>query len=489
MDPQPGEPAFDLDGDTLREECGVFGIFGHDDAAALTALGLHALQHRGQEAAGIVAFDGRRFHSERRLGLVGDGFSKPDIIARLQGRAAIGHVRYSTTGETILRNVQPLFAELASGGFAVGHNGNFTNGLTLRRELVATGAICQSTSDTEVILHLVARSKKPRMVDRFVDCLRQLEGAYSLVVLTNKKMMGARDPLGIRPLVLGELNGAYILCSETCALDIIGARYIRDIENGEVVVISDDGIESHFPFPRVAARPCIFEYIYFSRPDSVVGGRSVYQVRKTMGEELARESPADADVVIPVPDSGVPAALGYAKASGIPFELGIIRNHYVGRTFIEPTQQIRALGVKLKHNANRSVIAGRRIVLVDDSIVRGTTSVKIVQMMYEAGASEVHMRIASPPITHPDFYGIDTPEQRALLAANHTLEEMRAFIGVASLAFISVDGIYRAVGYPGRDPVRPQFTDHCFTGDYPTPLTDQAATRSPRQLSLLAEAG
>ncbi len=485
----PGVPDFDLDGDKLREECGVFGVFGHDDAAALTALGLHALQHRGQEAAGIVAFDGRRFHSERRLGLVGDGFSKPEIIARLQGRAAIGHVRYSTTGETILRNVQPLFAELASGGFAVGHNGNLTNGLTLRRELVATGAICQSTSDTEVILHLVARSKKPRMVDRFVDCLRQLEGAYSLVVLTNKKMIGARDPLGIRPLVLGELNGAHILCSETCALDIIGARYIRDIENGEVVVISEDGIESHFPFPRVPARPCIFEFVYFSRPDSVVGGRSVYQVRKSMGGELARESPADADVVIPVPDSGVPAALGYAEASGIPFELGIIRNHYVGRTFIEPTQQIRALGVKLKHNANRSVIAGRRVVLVDDSIVRGTTSVKIVQMMYEAGASEVHMRIASPPITHPDFYGIDTPEQRALLAANHSLEEMRAFIGVASLAFLSVDGLYRAVGYPGRDPVRPQFTDHCFTGDYPTPLTDQAATRSPRQLSLLAEAG
>ncbi len=479
----------DLDGDTLREECGVFGVYGHDDAAALTALGLHALQHRGQEAAGIVSFDGARFHSERRLGLVGDSFSKPDTIARLNGRAAIGHVRYSTTGETILRNVQPLFAELASGGFAVGHNGNLTNGLTLRRELIEQGAICQSTSDTEVILHLVARSKRARMVERFVDCLRQLEGAYSLVVLTSKKMIGARDPLGIRPLVLGELNGAWILCSETCALDIIGARFIREIENGEVVIVSEDGIESHFPFPRVPARPCMFEYIYFSRPDSVLGGRSVYEVRKNMGRELARESPAEVDVVIPVPDSGVPAALGYAQGCGVPFELGIIRNHYVGRTFIEPTQQIRALGVKLKHNANRAVIAGKRILLVDDSIVRGTTSVKIVQMMFEAGAKEVHMRIASPPITHPDFYGIDTPEQRALLAATHSLEEMRAYIGVNSLAFLSVDGIYRAVGLPGRDPVRPQFTDHCFTGDYPTPLTDRGVTRGPRQLSLLAEAG
>ena len=480
---------FDPDGDRLREECGVFGVFGHDDAAALCALGLHALQHRGQEAAGIVAFDGARFHSERRLGLVGDHFSKEATMRRLSGRSAMGHVRYSTTGETILRNVQPLFAELASGGFAVGHNGNLTNGLTLRQELIQSGAICQSTSDTEVIVHLVARSRKPRIVDRFIDALKALEGAYSLVCLTNKKMIGARDPLGIRPLILGELNGGWILASETCALDIIGARFVREVENGEVVVVSEDGVESLRPFPPMAPRPCIFEYVYFSRPDSILGGRSVYGVRKKLGEELAKEAPVDADVVIPVPDSGVPAALGYAHASGIPFELGIIRNHYVGRTFIEPTQQIRALGVKLKHNANREAIRGKRIVLVDDSVVRGTTSVKIVRMMHEAGARQVHMRISSPPITHPDFYGIDTPEQNSLLAATLTLEEMRDYMGADSLAFLSIDGVYRAVGYQGRDPLRPQFTDHCFTGDYPTPLTDQGRPYAPRQLSLLAEAG
>ena len=480
---------FELNADRLREECGVFGIYGHPDAAALTALGLHALQHRGQEAAGIVSFDGERFQTERRLGLVGDHFSSEKVINRLQGSSALGHVRYSTTGETILRNVQPLFAELAAGGFAVAHNGNLTNGLTLRRELIAQGAICQSTSDTEVILHLVARSQKTRMVERYIDALRALEGAYALVALTNKKLIGARDPNGIRPLILGELNGAHILCSETCALDIIGAKYIREVENGEVVVISDDGIESLRPFPRQPARPCIFEYIYFSRPDSMLGGRSIYEVRKTMGRELARESAIDADVIVPIPDSGVPAALGYAQETGIPFELGIIRNHYVGRTFIEPTQTIRSLGVKLKHNANRAVVQGKRVVLVDDSIVRGTTSVKIVRMMYEAGAKEVHMRISSPPIKHPDFYGIDTPEQKSLLAATHTLEEMRQYIGVDSLAFVSVDGVYRAVGYPGRDNARPQFTDHCFTGDYPTHLTDLVGETKKQQLSLLAEAG
>ena len=479
----------DLDGDTLREECGVFGIYGHADAAALTALGLHALQHRGQEAAGIVTFDGNRFHAERRMGLVGDHFSTQKVIDRLRGDSAVGHVRYSTTGETILRNVQPLFAELAAGGLAVAHNGNLTNGLTLRRELIAQGAICQSTSDTEVVLHLVSRSQRGRMIERFIDALRSVEGAYALVALTNKKLIGARDPLGIRPLMLGELNGAYILCSETCALDIIGARFVREIENGEVVVISEDGIESHWPFPRQPARPCIFEYIYFSRPDSVLGGRSVYDVRKKMGRQLAREAPADVDVVVPVPDSGVPAALGYAQELNIPFELGIIRNHYVGRTFIEPTQTIRSLGVKLKHSANRSVVAGKRIVLIDDSVVRGTTSVKIVRMMYEAGAKEVHMRIASPPITHPDFYGIDTPEQKSLLAATHTLEEMRAYIGVTSLAFISVDGIYKAAGYEGRNNAQPQFTDHCFTGEYPTHLTDHVGEAAKQQLSLLAEAG
>jgi amidophosphoribosyltransferase len=479
----------ELDADRLREECGVFGIFGHPDAAAITALGLHALQHRGQEAAGIVSFDGQRFHSERRLGLVGDTFARSEVIKRLPGSAAVGHVRYSTTGATILRNVQPLFAELNAGGFAVGHNGNLTNGLTLRRELVSNGAMMQSTTDTEVILHLVAQSRRNRFIDRFIDALRALEGSYSLVSLTNKKLIGARDPLGIRPLVLGELDGHPILASETCALDIIGAKFIRDVENGEVVVFDEDGAHSHKPFPPMAPRPCIFEYIYFSRPDSIIGGRHVYDVRKTCGLQLAREAPADADVVVPVPDSGVPAAIGYAQQSGIPYELGIIRNHYVGRTFIEPTQQIRQLGVRLKHSANRAVVAGKRVVLVDDSIVRGTTSTKIVQMMRDAGATEVHFRIASPPITHPDYYGIDTPERDKLLAANHDIEGMRKFIGADSLAFLTVDGIYRAMGVERRDPVRPQFTDHCFTGDYPTPLTDHTAQDTrPRQLSLLAEA-
>jgi amidophosphoribosyltransferase len=478
-----------FDGDRLREECGVFGVFGHPDAAAITALGLHALQHRGQEAAGIVSFDGKRFHSERRMGLVGESFSKREVIDRLPGNSAVGHVRYSTTGETILRNVQPLFAELDGGGFAIGHNGNLTNGLTLRRQLVHDGALMQSTSDTEVILHLVARARRTRFIDRFIDGLRQIEGAYAFVGLTNKKLIGARDPLGIRPLVIGKLDGCPILASETCALDIIGAKYVRDVENGEVVVFDEDGIHSHKPFPPMPARPCIFEYIYFARPDSIVGGRSVYQVRRTMGSQLAHESPAIADVVVPVPDSGVPASIGYAQASGIPYELGIIRNHYVGRTFIQPTQSIREIGVRMKHSANRAVVEGKRIVLIDDSLVRGTTSVKIVQMMREAGATEVHMRIASPAITHSDYYGIDTPERDKLLAANLDLEGMRQFIGADSLAFLSVEGVYRAMGFEGRDPVRPQFTDHCFTGDYPTPLTDRAEEAvKPRQLSLLAEA-
>jgi amidophosphoribosyltransferase len=482
--------AVGLDDDRLREECGVFGVFGHPDAAAITALGLHALQHRGQEAAGIVSYDGKRFHSERRMGLVGESFSRREVIDRLPGSIAVGHVRYSTTGETILRNVQPLFAELDGGGFAIGHNGNLTNGLTLRRQLVRDGALMQSTTDTEVILHLVARARRNRFIDRFIEGLRQLEGAYAFVGMTNKKLIGARDPLGIRPLVLGRLDGCPILASETCALDIIGAKYVRDIENGEVVVFDEEGLHSHKPFPPMQARPCIFEYIYFSRPDSIVGGRNVYDVRKTMGAELAREAPAAADVIVPVPDSGVPAAIGYAQQAGIPYELGIIRNHYVGRTFIQPTQSIREIGVRMKHSANRAVVAGKRIVLIDDSLVRGTTSVKIVAMMREAGAAEVHMRIASPPITHSDYYGIDTPERDKLLAATHDLEGMRKFIGADSLAFLSVDGIYRAMGVEQRDPARPQFTDHCFTGDYPTGLTDRTNEATPpRQLSLLAEAG
>jgi amidophosphoribosyltransferase len=476
------------DDDRLREECGVFGIYGHPDAAAVTALGLHALQHRGQEAAGIVTYDGTRFHSERRLGLVGDTFSRREVIERLPGNNAIGHVRYSTTGGTLLRNVQPLFSETGGGGFAIGHNGNLTNGLTLRRHLVHEGAIMQSTTDTEVVLHLVARSRRNRFVDRFIDALRSLEGAYAFVGLTGKKLVGARDPLGIRSLVLGQLDGHHILASETCALDIIGARYVRDVENGEVVVISADGLESHKPFPPMPARPCIFEYIYFARPDSIVGGRSVYDVRKNLGTELAREHPAAADVVIPVPDSGVPAALGYSQQSGIPYELGIIRNHYVGRTFIEPSQQIRELGVRLKHSANRAAVAGKRILMIDDSLVRGTTSIKIVRMMREAGAREVHFRIASPPITHSDYYGIDTPEREKLLAATHDVEGMRQYIGADSLGFLSLEGLYRAMGEDKRDPMRPQFTDHCFTGDYPTALTDRTGEVAPKQLSLLAEA-
>ena len=477
----------DLEADRLREECGIFGIFGHPDAAAITTLGLHALQHRGQEAAGIVTFDGHRFNSERRLGLVGDNFSKASTIERLPGESAIGHVRYSTTGETVLRNVQPLFAELNAGGFAIAHNGNLTNGLSLRRDLVQGGAIYQSTTDTEAILHLVARSRRPNLIDRFVEALRAAEGAYSLVALSNKKLIGARDPLGIRPLVLGELDGRYILASETCALDIIGARFLRDIGNGEIVVISDSGIESLRPFPPRPMRPCIFEYIYFARPDSIVHGKPVYNVRKAMGAELAKEAPAAADVVVPIPDSGVPAALGFAQHSGIPFELGIIRNHYVGRTFIQPFQSVRELGVRLKHSANRTVVKGKRIVLIDDSIVRGTTSVKIVRMMREAGAREVHFRISSPPIAYPDYYGIDTPERDKLLAATHTLEEMHAYIGCDTLAFLSVEGIYRALGERSRDPNRPQYTDHCFTGDYPTRLTDTGGD-TKAQLSLLAEA-
>jgi amidophosphoribosyltransferase len=478
--------------DRPQDECGVFGVRGHSDAAALTALGLHALQHRGQEAAGIVSFDGQRYHSERHLGLVGDNFSRADVINRLQGPQAIGHTRYSTTGETILRNVQPFFSETATGGFAIAHNGNLTNGLTLRRDLVSHGAIMLSTSDTEVVLHLVARSLRPRFLDRFIDALRQIEGAWAFVGMTDDMLVGARDPLGIRPLVIGDLDGVPVITSETCALDIIGARFVRDVRPGEIVVFSADGMESIEPFPKRAMRPCLFEYIYFARPDSVVGGKSVYAVRKALGRELARETGVEADLIVPVPDSGVPAALGFAEAAGLPYELGIIRNHYVGRTFIEPTQQIRQLGVKLKHSANRGVVEGKRIVLVDDSLVRGTTSTKIVAMMREAGAREIHFRLASPPITHSDFYGIDTPDRDKLLAATHSLEEMRDLIGADSLAFLSLDGVYRAMDEGARNNAQPQFTDHCFTGDYPTRLVDLEASKgshAPRGLSLFAEAG
>src|SRR5579872_1785382 len=459
--------------DKLHEECGVFGVYGHDDAAALTALGLHALQHRGQEAAGIVGFDGRQFMSERHQGLVGDVFGKHGHTENLRGAYAIGHVRYSTTGGSTGRNIQPMFAELTGGGLALAYNGNLTNARLLRRELVRQGAIFQSTSDTEVIIHLVARSHYELVVEKLIDALKHVEGAYSLVSLTSKKLIGVRDSYGVRPLVLGKLDNAWILASETCALDIIGAEFVRDVEPGEMVVITRDGIESLHPFPPKRRRFCIFEYVYFARPDSVVEGKNVYEVRKHIGMELAREAPAAADMVIPVPDSGLPAALGYAAASGIPFELGIIRNHYVGRTFIEPSERIRHLGVKLKHNANREKLKGKRIVLVDDSIVRGTTSKKIVEMVRDAGATEVHFRIASPPTTHSCFYGVDTPNTGELLAHRMDVEGMRRFIGADSLAFISMNGLYRAMGKAERIARAPAFCDACFSGEYPISLTDQ----------------
>ncbi len=486
-------PHRDADDDRPRLECGVFGVFNTPDASAITALGLHALQHRGQEACGIAAFDGQRFHTERHMGYVGDAFTGPDLVDRLPGIMAIGHTRYSTAGGSNLRNVQPMFADLEAGGVAIAHNGNLTNFLTLREQLVSEGSIFQSTSDSEVILHLIARSRKAKVVDRFIDALRQIEGGYALVALTNKKLIGVRDPLGIRPLVLGELNGQYVLASETCALDMIGARFLRDIGHGELVVISESGIESLHPFPRSRARPCVFEYVYFARPDSVVNGRSVYDVRKRMGRRLAEECARPADVVVPVPDSGVPAALGYSQASGVPFEMGIIRNHYVGRTFIQPTQGVRELGVRMKHSPNRAVLAGKRVVLIDDSVVRGTTSLKIVRMVREAGAKEVHLRSASPPIMYPDFYGIDMPERDQLLAANHSLEEMAKILEVDSLGFLSVEGLYWAMEAGERDPAHPQFTDHYFTGDYPTRLLDREIAEgrnesAERQLSLLVSA-
>tara|TARA_Y100001954_G_scaffold237562_1_gene301655 strand:- start:370 stop:1884 length:1515 start_codon:yes stop_codon:yes gene_type:complete len=474
--------------DKLHEECGVFGVYNHPDAAALTALGLHALQHRGQEAAGIVTFDGDKFLSEKHLGLVSDHFSKPSVINRLQGRNSVGHNRYSTTGGTVHRNIQPLFADLWGGGFAIAHNGNITNALSLRYDLVKNGSIFQSTSDTETILQLVARSVADRTIKRLVDALLQIEGAYALVILTNKKLIGARDPFGIRPLVLGKLDGSYILCSETCALDIIGADFVREIEPGEVVIITENGIESINPFSKTEKRLDLFEYIYFSRPDSVLDGKSVYDCRKSFGNVLAKEFPVDADIVVPVPDSGVPAALGYSEQSKIPFELAIIRNHYVGRTFIQPSQSSRHSSVKLKHNPNKSSVNGKNIILIDDSIVRGTTSVKIVQLMRDAGAKKVHLLIASPPIKFPDFYGIDTPETEQLLAANHSVDNMCSFIGADSLGFLSLDGLYNAMGYKnGRDNNKPQFTDHCFTGDYPTDLKDYKDEKIQEQLSLLSD--
>ncbi|RWD59430.1 MAG: amidophosphoribosyltransferase [Mesorhizobium sp.] len=475
--------------DHFHDECGVFGIFGRQDAAAIVTLGLHALQHRGQEAAGIVSYDGSQFHVERHVGLIGDTFTKQNVIDRLQGNRAIGHTRYATTGGAGLRNIQPFFAELAEGGLAVAHNGNLTNALTVQRVLQKQGSIFSSTSDTETLLHLVATSKERDLNSRFIDAVRQVEGAFSLVAMTAKKMIGCRDPLGIRPLVLGDLDGAWILASETCALDIIGARFVRDIKPGEMVVVTSKGIESLFPFEPQKTRFCIFEYVYFARPDSSVEGRNVYDVRKRIGAELAQENPVEADIVVPVPDSGTPAAIGFSQAAGIPFELGIIRNHYVGRTFIQPGDSIRHMGVKLKHNANRRMIEGKRVVLVDDSIVRGTTSQKIVQMVRDAGAREVHMRIASPPTSASCFYGVDTPEKSKLLASRMSVEEMAEFIRVDSLGFLSIDGLYRAVGEARRDNDQPQFCDACFTGQYPTRLLDFEGHDNVRTLSLLASSG
>jgi amidophosphoribosyltransferase len=474
------------DGDKLREECGVFGIWGSDSASAVAALGLHALQHRGQEAAGITSFDGRNFHSHRAMGHVAGNFDTADVIRRLAGPAAIGHVRYSTTGETALRNVQPLFAELASGGFAVAHNGNISNAIRVRRDLNRRGSIFQSTSDTEVIIHLVATSTYRTLLDRLIDACKQVEGAYSLICLTTEGMIACRDPLGVRPLVMGRLGDSYIFASETVALDVVGATFLRTVEPGEIVVVSEQGVATHRPFADVRPRPCIFEHIYFSRPDSVLDGASVYEVRKAIGAQLARENPVEADYVVPVPDSGVPAAIGYAQESGIPFELGIIRSHYVGRTFIQPSDAVRHLGVKLKHNANSALIRGKRLVLIDDSIVRGTTSLKIVQMLREAGAREVHMRIASPPTRHSCFYGVNTPDSAKLLAAQMSVPQMNDYIKADSLAFISIDGLYRALGEELREDSQPQYCDACFSGDYPTRLTDREDLEAP-DLALLAE--
>ncbi len=462
-----------VDDDKLHDECGVFGAYGHSDAATLAALGLHSLQHRGQEACGIVTYDGEHYYAKHAFGLVDDTFSKADEIKRLKGRNAIGHNRYSTTGEHMFRNIQPLYADMDHGGFAVAHNGNLTNAHALRRDLVKRGSIFQSTSDTEVIVHLVAVSGERDISDKLIDALKQIKGAYSIVALSDGKLIGARDPYGIRPMVLGRLQDSYILASESCALDIIGADLIRDIKPGEVVIIDENGLTSLFPFENTNSRFCIFEYVYFSRPDSLVEGRSVYAMRKHIGIELAKEAPCEnADIIVPVPDSGVPSAIGYAQESGIPFELGIIRNHYVGRTFIEPTDQIRHLGVKLKHNANKAYIKDKVVVLVDDSIVRGTTSRKIVEMVRDAGAKEVHLRISSPPTNHSCFYGIDTPSTEELLAHKMTVQEIKEFIRVDSLAYVSINGLYRAVGEAKRENSCPQYCDACFTGEYPVELVD-----------------
>ena len=471
----------------LKEECGVFGISNNPDASTLTALGLHALQHRGQEGCGIVSFDGKKYHSEKRFGLVGDNFNKEKVLKKLPGKFAIGHNRYSTTGGTALRNVQPFFADTNAGGIGVAHNGNLTNAITIRNKLVEEGAIFYTTSDTEVIVQLIAKSKRSLTIDKIVDAIFHIQGGYALVMMTKNTLIGLRDPYGIRPLVIGKLKNSYVFASETCALDIIGAKFVREVENGEIVYVEDDELKSLKPFSPQKVRPCVFEYIYFARPDSLINGKCAYEYRKNLGIELAKEHYVDADTVVPVPDSGVPAALGYAQQSNTPFELGIIRNHYVGRTFIEPSQSIRQFGVKLKHNANVSYIKNKKIILIDDSIVRGTTAKKIIKMIYDAGAKEVHLGIACPPIKHPDFYGIDTPDYNELIASKNSIEEISKTIGSKSLFFLSLEGTYRAMGYENRNPDQPQFTDHCFTGEYPTSLIDREKGNISKQFSLLTE--
>ena len=473
--------------DRLREECGVFGIFDNKDAAALTALGLHALQHRGQEGCGIVTFDGIKFHVERRLGLVGDNFTKGKVLEKLSGNSAIGHNRYSTTGNNLIKNVQPFYADLHTGGIAISHNGNLSNALFLRKELVKNGSIFQTTSDTETIVQLIAKSKRSKIIDKIIDALFKIQGGYALTLLTNKELIGIRDPYGIRPLVVGKLGNSYVLASETCALDIIGAKFLREVENGEIVIITENSLKSLKPFPKIKKRPCIFEYIYFSRPDSIINNLSVYEYRKKLGAQLAIETHVESDLIVPVPDSGVPAAIGYAEKINKSIELGIIRNHYVGRTFIEPTQHIRSLGVKLKHSINRPLVKNKSIILIDDSLVRGTTSVKIIKMLYEAGAKNVHLRIASPPIKFPDYYGVDTPTKKELLASKLNMTEMKDFIKAKSLKFLSIEGLYKSMGFDKRNSSFPQFTDHCFTGDYPVrPIDAEKRDSSVQQLSYLS---
>ncbi len=472
--------------DKLREECGIFGISNHEDSSALVALGLHALQHRGQEGCGIVSFDGKNYHSEKRQGLVGDHFTNPEIIKKLPGRFAIGHNRYSTTGETSLRNIQPFFADLHMGGLSISHNGNLTNALILRDSLVKDGAIFRTTSDTETIVQLIARSKRDKFIDKLVDALFQIQGGYSLVILTNKKLVGVRDPYGIRPLVIGKLKSSYIFASETCALDIVGATFVREVDNGEIVIIENNEMKSVKPFPRQKQRPCIFEYIYFARPDSLINGKCAYEYRKNLGSELAKETNLKADLVVPVPDSGVPAAIGFAEQSKKKFELGLIRNHYVGRTFIEPTQNIRSLGVKLKLSSTKTIVKNKSVILIDDSLVRGTTCHKIVKMLYEAGAKEVHVRIACPEIKYPDFYGVDMPTKEELLAYKKNNIEMCDYIKAKSLKFLSLNGLYQALAGEKRNSNYPQFSDHYFTGDYPVKPRDNLQGFNVRQLSLLS---